>query len=191
MIQSVFRASYNALSAGMMPGVQYGSMCYRHTLTSSHATPLCRLEHTPFPAAYTLAFQTHLFSILPSSFSRGFKSLCSATLPPPGLIEQATGFDPSIFSQFETLGLLDRYESLIASVGYERIEAHVVETCSGKWTEPILPSLREWMSNSMVPWMLVTYAKGAKNSAKRASCPGTSNDNFLLQRMKQGRCSKA
>ena len=37
-----------------------------------------------------------------------------------------------MFGEFEELGLIDRYESVIAGVGYEHIEAHVLETCTGQ-----------------------------------------------------------
>jgi anaphase-promoting complex subunit 2 len=66
-----------------------------------------------------------------------------------------------LWASFEELGLIERYESLIASVGYEHIEAHVLNTCKGKWDEPMLGQLREWMTNKMVPWMILPYARGA------------------------------
>ena len=61
---------------------------------------------------------------------------------------------------------MDRYESLIASVGYEHIENDVLETCTGRWSEPMLGGLRDWMTDEIVPWLLMTYAPGAKNSEK-------------------------
>jgi anaphase-promoting complex subunit 2 len=66
-----------------------------------------------------------------------------------------------MFGEFEELGLIDRYESVIASVGYEHIEAHVLETCTGQWGNTMLDVLRSWMSDKVVPWMLVIYARGA------------------------------
>ena len=66
-----------------------------------------------------------------------------------------------MFGEFEELGLIDRYESLIASVGYEYIEAHVLETCRGRWRNTMLDVLRLWMSDKVVPWMLVINARGA------------------------------
>jgi len=73
--------------------------------------------------------------------------------------------DSKLWPSFELLGLADRYEALIASVCYEHIEAHVLETCAGKWDEPMLNRLREWMANKVVPWMLLPYARGAKTGA--------------------------
>ena len=61
------------------------------------------------------------------------------------------------------LGLLDRYESLISSVCYERIETHVLESCAGKWEEPMLVQLRNWMADKIVPWMVMPYARNARN----------------------------
>jgi anaphase-promoting complex subunit 2 len=72
--------------------------------------------------------------------------------------------DSKLWPSFEILGLADRYESLIASVCYEHIEAHVLETCTGKWDGPMLVKLREWMADKVVPWMLLPYARGAKTS---------------------------
>ncbi|KAJ6622570.1 ubiquitin-protein ligase [Mycena sp. CBHHK59/15] len=105
-------------------------------------------------AAYTLTFQTQLFSVFPPGFVSGFKALCASTLPPYPT-------PPGTWESFEVLGLADRYEAIIASVGYEHIEAYVHETCAGKWGEPVLEGLRAWMTECIVPWMLPMYAKGA------------------------------
>ncbi|KAJ6453076.1 hypothetical protein C8R45DRAFT_1056934 [Mycena sanguinolenta] len=109
-------------------------------------------------AAYTLTFQTQLFSMLPPGFVRGFKALCASTLVP---VAQNT---PQMWEAFEVLGLTDRYEGIIASVGYERIEDYVRETCTGQWEKPCLEDLRAWMTVQIVPWMLPMYAKGATNT---------------------------
>ena len=42
----------------------------------------------------------------------------------------------TIWKKIEILGLIDRYESIIASVGYEYIEEHVLKTCTGQWAKP-------------------------------------------------------
>lgn len=116
-------------------------------------------------AAYSLTFQTHLFSILPPAFVDGFKALCASTLPSTDA--QSPPPDQKIWETFEVLGLLDRYESIIASVGYEHIEHHVLSNCTGKWAEPMLDDLRTWMSEQIVPWMVLMYARGATS---RVSC---------------------
>lgn len=69
-----------------------------------------------------------------------------------------------MWAAFETLGLFDRYEALIASVVYQHIETHVTDTCAGKWEDPVLPDLKEWMSKKIVKWMVSPYARGAKTS---------------------------
>ena len=71
------------------------------------------------------------------------------------------GDHPEIWRQFEVLGLIERYESAIASVAYERIEDHVLSTCTGEWGKPMLEELRSWMTDNVVPWMMHVYARGA------------------------------
>ena len=41
----------------------------------------------------------------------------------------------------------------------------MVETCVGKWDEPMLSQLREWMAEKVAPWMLLLYPRGAKTGA--------------------------
>lgn len=129
--------------------------------TTIDPNKIYRLGPTFF-SAFTLTFQTHLFSILPPSFSRGFKALIVATLPPS---DSTIPPPPNrhLWNAFESLGLLDRLDSIIASVGYEHIEAHVLATCTGDWSKPMMETLRAWMSDKMVSWMLLPYARGASN----------------------------
>lgn len=133
-----------------------------------------RLGHT-ISSAYIVTFQTHVFSVLPASFAAGFKRLLAATLAlsTEGVTPDipASVQDSRLWPSFELLGLADRYESLIASVCYEHIEKHVMETCTGKWDEPMLSQLREWMAEKVVPWMLLPYARGAKTRAWPAPFP--------------------
>lgn len=137
------------------------------TLSIRRNSSPSRLGHT-ISSAYIVNFQTHLFSVLPATFPGGFKKLLSSTLAfftegaTPNI--PASVQDSKLWPSFEILGLADRYESLIASVCYEHIEAHVLETCTGKWDEPMLVKLREWMADKVVPWMLLPYARGAKTS---------------------------
>ena len=138
---------------------------------------LARLGAT-IQQTYTEAFRTHVFSALPSSFTRGFKALIDATFdlthtasapewminlfppPPQGAYPRA---DAPLWSAFEQLGMQERYENLISSVCYEYIEAHILETCEKEWDKPMLAVTREWMTDNIVPWMLLPYARGAKN----------------------------
>lgn len=114
-------------------------------------------------SAYTLAFQTHVFSVLPPSFARGIKALVSATLQRT-VSQSQDPQDRVLWQAFDTLSLIDRYETLIASIGYEFIESYVEETCAGKWSEPMLATLRAWMIDKIVPWMLYPFARGATNA---------------------------
>ncbi len=121
-------------------------------------------------SAYTLNFRTLLFSVLPPSFSQAFKELCTSLLSPAEEASKSHSPPKSwndcvnsvAWKNFEILGLIDRYESVIASAGYEFIERHVLERCTGRWDKPMLEDLRAWMSDRMVPWMLSVYARAAQ-----------------------------
>ncbi|TDL22152.1 ubiquitin-protein ligase [Rickenella mellea] len=122
--------------------------------------PIHELGYTLL-STFNLEFQTHLFSILPSSFPSAFKKLCQSTV--------GAEPDAQLWGDFERLGLLDRYENLIASVCYEQIEGQVLETCVGRWNEPMLAGLRGWMADKIVPWMILPYARGAKTHEETRS----------------------
>lgn len=126
-------------------------------------------------AAFTCTFQTHVYSRLPPSFSRGFKELVAFTFkltsmeeapqwllklfpPPPGSLRP----DPVLWKVFEELGLIERYESLILSVCYEHIEDHILKTYAKTWDARVLQELRDWMSREIVPWLVMPYAREAK-----------------------------
>ena len=66
-----------------------------------------------------------------------------------------------MLGEFEELRLIDHYESVIASVGYKHIKEHVLETCAGQWGNMMLDILGSWMSDKVVLWMLIIYARGA------------------------------
>lgn len=149
------------------PGGEYVSRSAHFTLSIRRNPSPSRLGHT-ISSAYIVNFHTHLFSVLPATFAGGFKKLLAATLAfftegaTPDI--PASVQDSKLWPSFELLGLADRYESLIASVCYEHIEAHVLEASAGKWDEAVLVKLREWMADKVVPWMLLPYARGAKTS---------------------------
>ena len=131
------------------------------------------IQHT-----YTEAFRTHVFSALPASFTRGFKALIASTfdlahtatppewlvrlfpLPPDGQFARA---DALLWAAFDRLGMQERYESLISGVCYEYIETHILETCEKEWDQPMLATTREWMIDNIVPWMVLPYARNARN----------------------------
>ena len=123
-------------------------------------------------------FQTRLLSALPPTFTSGFKELCAAFLaPPPDQLDEAVEASiaqaPSawdsrdharLWAHLHLLGLVERYETIIVSVGYEYIENYVLKTCTGEWGKPMLEGLRIWMSEKVVPWLLHIYARGATTS---------------------------
>lgn len=161
--------------------VTYPRVSPTKLLVRDRSSP-CRRLGSILLSAYTLTFQTHIYSTFPPSFSQGFKqliastfSLVSASCPPPWALpsdpQPSTSTAPArpdlpLWSACEALGLLDRYESLIASVCYEYIEAHVMETCARKWEESMLTYLREWMAEKVVPWMVMPYARGARSGER-------------------------
>ncbi|KAK7462917.1 hypothetical protein VKT23_007497 [Stygiomarasmius scandens] len=111
--------------------------------------------------AFILSFQTQLYSTLGPAFVKGFKDLIASTLPSSDPEAPEKPPDTAMWVIFETLGFLDRYESIIASAGYEHIEAYVLENCAGQWAEPMMENLRTWMSEKIVPWMLLMYGREA------------------------------
>ncbi|PPQ77098.1 hypothetical protein CVT26_004515 [Gymnopilus dilepis] len=126
--------------------------------------------------AYTLHFRTHLLASLPPTFAAGFKDLCATFLAPPpeqldDVLAGSTAYGPTtwnpkdqarVWTHIHLLGLVERYETIIASVGYEYIEDHVLKTCTGEWGRPMLEELRTWMSVKVVPWLVHIYARDAK-----------------------------
>ncbi|KAH9922867.1 uncharacterized protein BXZ73DRAFT_91578 [Epithele typhae] len=154
-----------------------GNMLFRLVDWYRAWSPIPELGSTLL-SAYTLGFQTQIYSIFPPLFSEGFKALIASTFD---LVTQPAAEPPTIWSAAparpdlplwaacEMLGLLDRYESLIASVCYEYIEAHVMETCKRKWDESMLSALRDWMAEKVVPWMVMPYARGARTSDEARS----------------------
>lgn len=126
---------------------------------------------------YKVSFQTHVFSVLPPSFPRGFKSLIAVTFnllhastAPQWLLDVLPPHDPAmpridipLWAAFEKLGFMDRYESLVSTVCHEHVEEYVLGTCEREWSDPMLASIREWMANKIVPWMVMPYARGARN----------------------------
>jgi anaphase-promoting complex subunit 2 len=47
-----------------------------------------------------------------------------------------------VWAAFDTLGLINWYESIIAIVGDEFLEQYILETCTGEWEQPMLKELR-------------------------------------------------
>lgn len=73
-----------------------------------------------------------------------------------------------MFKQLNKLGLLDRFESLLSGVVYSQIEVKVKKTCPKEWAEPLLSGLREWLKETLVPWLAVPYSRGSKSGMLKA-----------------------
>ena len=135
------------------------------------------MGNTPF-ASYTETFKTQFHAALPYTFADGFKVLISSTItftqtgeppdwmvhlfPPPsqGVYSRV---DEPLWRAFERLGIQERYDSIVASVCFEHIEQHILETCEGGWDKPMLATIRAWMTDNIVPWMMMPFARGARN----------------------------
>ncbi|KIP08942.1 hypothetical protein PHLGIDRAFT_126668 [Phlebiopsis gigantea 11061_1 CR5-6] len=130
---------------------------------------------------FTITYQTHVFSILPPEFSKGFKELIAYTFQvtsPDTCPDWLTKLFPcqgksprpdlGLWMTFDELGLTERYESLILSVCYERIETHITETCSKVWDQQMLQPMRSWMSDVIIPWLITPYAREARTADEAA-----------------------
>ena len=82
----------------------------------------------------------------------------------PSARDASNRADAPLWHAFDQLGIQERYDNLIASVCYEHIEAHILETCQEEWDKPWLQLTRDWMTEEIVPWMVLPYARGARNS---------------------------
>ena len=141
----------------MLVGVKLGHLFLSRSINSyySRLFSICSSRlGSLLLTTFNTEFQTHLFAALPPTFPGAFKRLCESTIDAEK--------DPQLWYAFDILGLLDRYENHVASVCYERIEARTQETCVGRWREQVLPGMREWMRDTIVPWMTLPYARGAR-----------------------------
>ena len=66
--------------------------------------------------------------------------------------------------------MIERYESLISSVCYEHIESHVVTRCAQVWDRQSLSDMRAWMTDQIVPWLIMPYARGVRTGKVTHSC---------------------
>ena len=85
-----------------------------------------------------------------------------------------TSQDSVLWQCSESIGLLERYESLVSSICYEKIEEHVAANCTDVWDQQMLHDLREWMSRDVVPWLVLMYAREAKTGMGVSQLPSGS-----------------
>ena len=119
---------------------------------------------------------THTLTNTPLPLAEGAASLPDyCTFPHPNLAHLSlqhpnpvvTAGPPSpyatVLGALDILGFLDRYESQLTTCIYSLIENRVQETCPGAWGVQILPDLRNWLNEQVVPGMARPYARGLAN----------------------------
>jgi anaphase-promoting complex subunit 2 len=67
------------------------------------------------------------------------------------------------FGALDVLGFLDRYEAQVTMCVNSMIDKKIQETCPATWDSQILPDLRTWLTDQVVPWMARPYARGLAN----------------------------
>ncbi|KAL0961464.1 hypothetical protein HGRIS_006408 [Hohenbuehelia grisea] len=115
-------------------------------------------------SAYTRSFRNNFFLTLPTSFSGAFRALCASTLPSSDALPEELNAEPNLWYIFNILGLTERFEGLIANVGYDYIHEYILETCTEQWAEPMLEGVKEKMSKQIIPWLLSIYGRGDLHS---------------------------
>jgi anaphase-promoting complex subunit 2 len=107
--------------------------------------------HFPFRRAFRIL----LLASLPSTFPQAFKETVIHILP------KSADFVGHFFGMLDGLAILDDFETVIAGVLKDEIEAKVMEVCPMQWTEPQLPGLRRWFQETVVPWLSAVYARAS------------------------------
>lgn len=106
------------------------------------------------PALFRKNFRTNFLASLPPGFPRAFHALLRSTLASPAL-------DARLFPTLDLMGLLQDHEALVASVIHEAIEKRVKEVAAEDNGEnSVLQIVKNWFTESVVPWMAVTYGRG-------------------------------
>jgi anaphase-promoting complex subunit 2 len=126
--------------------------------------------------AYRTTFQTLLSSILSGTFRDAFVALLTES------VTFSAEANADLFRQLDILGLLDRYESLLSNVVYQQIEHKVSESCPKEWSETRLTGLREWLKETLVPWLAVPYSRGSKTGITIARQLNHSYSHFHFSR---------
>ncbi|KZW04109.1 hypothetical protein EXIGLDRAFT_716114 [Exidia glandulosa HHB12029] len=115
-----------------------------------------------FDGIFYTTFKSNLHIALPPSFPEAFVYLVQSTI---GDLS-----DTDLFKELHMLGMLDRYEALVASVVCEQIERQIETLCPGKWDEPRLPELRHWLGDKVVAWLMEQYSRAGTSASN--SIPG-------------------
>lgn len=67
------------------------------------------------------------------------------------------------FGALDILGFLDRYEAQLTLCINSLIDNKIQDTCPVTWDAQMLPDLRSWLQEQIVPWMARPYARGLAN----------------------------
>ncbi|KAF8610388.1 Cullin [Ceratobasidium sp. AG-I] len=106
------------------------------------------------PSLFKKNFRTNFLESLPPGFPRAFHALLRSTLAAPAL-------DVRLFPTLDVMGLLQDHEALVASVIHEAIEKRVKEVAAEDNGESsVLQIVKTWFTESVVPWMAMTYGRG-------------------------------
>jgi len=133
------------------PQEEYGHFAWSHIYELNP----CHRFGPSFANMFKRSFTANLHVALPPQFHSGFVALVRSSL---------TGGGPAgLFAQLEILGVLDHFESLIASVICNLIEERILETCPQQWATPQLAALREWLGEAIVP-AATSYPPHARHS---------------------------
>lgn len=74
----------------------------------------------------------------------------------------------ALFGALDVLGFLERYESQLTACINNLIETKIRTTCPGSWDAQILPEMKQWLIDNIVPWIARPYARGLANRKKHA-----------------------
>ena len=134
------------------------------TLPYTFQVNLLRRLGTLLQSTFKKEFKQCLFAALPPSFPVSLKQLCNETISGTSVDRSIWhGVERHVWEDLEVIGLIERYENLISSVCYERIEEKAKEKCTGVWDERCLFKVRVWTQGKLVNWMIKLYAREAKS----------------------------
>lgn len=69
----------------------------------------------------------------------------------------------ALFGALDILGFLERYDSQLTACINSLIEEKVNKTCPGSWDAQLLPEMKKWLVDNIVPWISRPYARGLAN----------------------------
>ncbi|KAF8527598.1 hypothetical protein BU17DRAFT_61723 [Hysterangium stoloniferum] len=117
------------------------------------------LTNTPLPLSHTPddpAFPS-------CSFPHPNLSHISLQHPNPVLSAGPPSPYATVLGALDILGFLERYESQLTLCINTLIESKIQNQCPGIWDVQLLPDLKAWLVEHVVPWMARPYARGLAN----------------------------